>query len=297
LNKTDIRDMSLLLILAIIKLSVADPSEGFLEGESESLSHWNGSVRYGCPDISELPRVDHHKSVFIGARIYYLYGNCVPGLSCNGDFWDTQNGAMISPEPGYCTAIGTLFVHAGCTFHAFKEYNFQGSVKTFEGPLFVTKMPDGIFWGDQTSETKVPCVSSFLVDCRQHYPDCQPSDRWETVASLDNTGSSLPSEFTYTYEVGTSWSHEMSEEMGIDSTIESEISVGFFRQFETRVGVSQTTQHNWGEISTEEKSESKTISTKTEVPARGRIKIQQVIGSCGGSKVYTLDVRHVSSKL
>lgn len=281
-------DKSLVLILSIIKLS-----KGFLESEHEVLSHQNGSVRYGCPDISELPRVDHDNSVFIGARLYSLYGNCVPGLSCNGRFVDCQNGEMYSSEPGKCSPIGTLFVHAGCTFHAFKEYNFQGLVKTFPGPLFVTKMPDGIFWGYGTTETKVPCVSSFLVDCRQHYPDCTPSDHWETVASFDNTGSSLSSKFTYKYEVGTSWSHEMSEDMGIDTTIEAEISFGFFRQFETRIGVSQTTQHNWGEVSTEEKSETKSFSTETEVPGGKRMKIQQVVGSCGGSTVKTLQVRQI----
>merc|ERR1719317_621891 len=281
-----VKSILLFLILSITKLSVAQPSQEF-----EVLSHRNGSVRSGCPEMSEIPRVDHDYSDFIGGRMYDLYGNCVPGLSCNGKYVDVLNGLQHSADPGYCAPIGSLFVNAGCTIHAFEEYQFQGSVKTFEGPLFVTKMPDGIFWGSVSGTTRVPCVNSLLVDCRQHYPDCSPSDRLEKVASFDNSNSRLPAKFTYTYQVGTSWSHEMSEDMDIDTTIEAEISFGFFHQFETRLGVSTTTHHNWNEVSSEVKNEVKTISIEIEVPGGSKMEIQQVVGSCGGSTVYTLDTR------
>ena len=52
---------------------------------------------------------------------------------------------------------------------------------------------------------------SYLVECNQTMPDCQAGDDWVTVAEFDNSASSLTSTFTYTYTIGTAWSHQMSE--------------------------------------------------------------------------------------
>jgi len=135
------------------------------------------------------------------------------------------------------------------------------------------------------------------VDCKQHYPDCVPSDEWETVASFDNSNSDLPSTFTYKYIIGTSWSTQMSEGMHIDDTVSAEMKAGFFDIFETTIGVSVTTGYNWNEVSTEAQSETREFWVQTDVPAGKLLQIQQAVGKCGGSDVNTEMFRSLSYDL
>merc|ERR1712013_178252 len=113
------------------------------------LGHQNISVRSGCPDISELPIVRNKQ--FLGFRSYRGKGNDIPALSCTGNYYDYVNG-------------------------------FQYSEWT--GPLFISNVPTSEF--GHICGDGVACVRSFLVDCKQQYPDCQPEDSWKTVASFDN---------------------------------------------------------------------------------------------------------------
>merc|ERR1711872_178161 len=259
----------------------------------EELRPYNGSARSGCPEWDELPRVAHSK--FIGIRYYKDYGHDIPALSCNGHYYDMLNGYQYSASPGACFPIGSLFVHAGCTFYAFCDNNYEGSYETYEGPLFFSKVPDGSFCGWAYSNK--PCVPSYIVDCKQHYPDCVPSDEWKTVASYDNSGSDLPSTFTYKYVIGTSWSTQMSEGMSVDETVSAEMSEGFFDIFETKIGVSVTTGYNWNDMSTEAQSETREFWVQTDVPAGRTLQIQQTKGTCGGSEVNTERFRSLSFDL
>merc|ERR1719495_2116377 len=156
----------------------------------ESPGDRNISTRSGCPDFSELPIVkDKH---FIGIRNYNGKGHDIPALSCNGDVWDIVSGYQASAGPGQGYPIGSVFVHPGCTFYGFHDINYQGDYTEWTGPLFISNVPSSAFWW-----CGVACVPSFLVDCRQQYPDCQPEDSWKTVASFDNTESALTTTFTY----------------------------------------------------------------------------------------------------
>jgi len=283
---------TLLFTVTILKLSDGHSFKALVEAENEKFPPHNGSARSGCPEWDELPRVVNKK--FVAARTYKESGHDIPALSCNGNHWDAINGYSISAEDGQCYGVGSLFVHAGCTYYGFCDYNYQGNYKVFEGPLFISKVPTSTFCNWHFTDSDTPCTPSYLVDCRQHYPDCAPADNWETVASYDNSNSHLPSTFTYKYTIGTSWSTEMSEGMSIDETVSAEMSAGFFDIFEEKIGFSVTTGYNWNEVSTEAQSETKEFSVQTDVPAGEIIQIQQTKGTCGGSTVYTEMFRSVS---
>jgi len=285
---------NILLFVTILKLSAGGALKTLLEEESEELRPHNVSARSGCPEWDELPRVQNSK--FIGIRFYQGRGHDIPALSCNGEYFDDVNGYQISAPSGKCYDIGTLFVHTGCKLYGFCDYNYEGTYKTFEGPLFISKLPKDSFCG-YYADQDIPCMLSYIVDCKQHYPDCVPSDEWKTVASYDNSGSNLPSTFTYKYVIGTSWSTQMSEGMSIDSTVSAEMSAGFFDIFETKIGASVTTGYNWNEVSTEAQSETREFSVQTDVPAGESILVQQTMGTCGGSNVNTEMFRSLSYDL
>merc|ERR1711872_263322 len=286
-----------IFLFSILKLSKgqsspAFPYGGLLERATEEPSPRNGSTRSGCPEWDELPKVWDKK--FIATRQYRDDGHDIPALSCNGPFWERTNGYQVSSSPGRCFGVGTIFVHAGCTMYGFHDYNYQGHYTTLEGPLFMSRVPVDTFGGWAVSST-LACVPSYILDCRMHYPDCVPSDDWETVASFDNSNSHLDSTFTYKYTIGTSWSHEMSEGMSIDATVSAEMSAAFWDIFEVKLGFSITTGYNWNEVSTEAKSEIQEFTVKTDVPAGESIQIQQTKGKCGGSTVNTEMFRLVST--
>jgi len=253
-----------------------------------------GPARLGCPDIKQLPIVENKQ--FIGIRIYHGNGNDIPALSCNGAYQEFFSGFQYSSDPGKGTMIGSIFVHPGCIFYGFHDYNYQGSYTEWTGPLFISNVPD-VFGHicDNDHYNHVPCVDSFLVDCRQQYPDCQPEDDWKTVTSLDNTQSDLPATFTYEYTIGTSWSHQMSDSMSISNSISAEVKAGFFDIFEASLGVSVTTGYNWSETSTAAKSETRKIIDSIQVPGGRVITIQQAKGYCGGSEVNTEMFRNVAT--
>merc|ERR1719153_997744 len=248
----------------------------------------NMSVRSGCPDISELPIV--YQKQFIGIRLYSGAGNDIPALSCNGGPYDGVSGYQWSGNTRRGYMIGSIFVHPGCTFYGFNDYDYQGSHTEWTGPLFISKVPEGTF--DFPCDGAA-CARSWLVDCRQQYPDCQPEDSWKAVASFDNTQSDLPATFTYKYIIGTSWSHEMSDSMSISDTISAEVKAGFFDIFETSIGASSTTGYDWSETSSEAQSETKEFTVSTEIPGGRMVQIQQAKGKCGGSEVNTEMFRNV----
>ena len=47
-------------------------------------------------------------------------------LSCNDDFYDDVSGDQESALPGEGYPLGSIFVHPGCTFYGFHDYNYQG---------------------------------------------------------------------------------------------------------------------------------------------------------------------------
>jgi len=282
--------MFAILLPSIAVLHIASAgSLVFQDSVGEGSVLHNASVRSGCPDISELPIVQEKK--FIGFRWYMEKGHDIPALSCNGPLYDGVNEQQVSAPPGQRYPVGSIFVHPGCTFYGFHDKNFEGEVTIYTGPLFKSNVPSNAF-GDITCHG-MACVPSYLVDCKQKYPDCVPSDSWKTVASFDNSISDLPSTFTYKYIIGTTWSFEMSESMSIDETISFEIKAAFYEIFEESLGTSVTTGYNWSEISSEAKSETQEFSVTTNVPGGRKIEIQQTKGVCGNSEVNTEMFRNV----
>merc|ERR1711915_142792 len=253
----------------------------------------NGTVREHCPQLSDLPIVDSSRDNFHGARLYQGQGHDVPDLSCNGDQFDLMSGYRASAPDGQGYPLGTLYVHAGCSFYGFKGHNYQGDYTQYDGPVFISKVPSTF---DNTC-SGIPCPHSFLVDCRMHMPDCVAEDKWSTVASYDNSGSSLVSTFTYTYTIGTAWSTEMSEGFDISSSVTYEMKASFWGIFEETLGVSVTTGYDWSETSTQAQNEEKQFTVETQVPGGVAIQIQQAKGTCGDSDVKTEMFRTLETKM
>merc|ERR550519_561586 len=84
----------------------------------------------GCPNKNILPIVDGEN--FIGARVYKGVGNKNPSLSCTGDSSEYLDGYRRSAPFGTGFAIGSIYVHPGCTFYGYNDYNFQGSFTKYE---------------------------------------------------------------------------------------------------------------------------------------------------------------------
>jgi len=226
---------------------------------------------------------------FLGVRYYDGEGRRDPRPQLPGQLPDWKSGFSASWQER--RKVGSLYVLAGCTFYGFEHENYEGSYAELTGPLFLSDVPCDMFgawfcWGRAE-------LGSALVDCRQHYPDCQPEDRWVTVASFDNSQSDISSTFTYKYTIGTTWSHEMSEGMSIDETVSAEMQAAFWGIFQGSLGVSVSTGYNWGEVTSEARGEEEEFSVETSVPGGRSIRIQQTVGQCGGSGVKTEQYRSV----
>jgi len=252
----------------------------------------NWTVREHCPQLSDLPIVNVKGDKFFACRIYQGLGHSVPDLSCNGKSFDGISGYRQDAPDGQGIPMGSLYVHAGCSFYGFKGHNYQGDYTQYDGPLFVSKLQNTF---DNNCDG-IPCPHSFLVDCRMHMPDCVPTDKWATVASYDNSGSSLVSTFTYKYTIGTSWSNEMSEGFSISSSVTYEMKASFWGIFEESLSVSETTGYDWSETSTQAQNEEQEFSVETLVPGGVVIQIQQAKGICGDSDVKTEMFRTLETK-
>jgi len=254
----------------------------------------NGTVRGHCPQLSDLPIVDSSRENFYAARFYQQEGHDIPELSCNGNQVDPKSGSKSSSPGG--TPIGTLYVLAGCIFYGFTEENFQGDYIQYDGPVFISKLPNGVFDNDNCRRSGTACPLSYLFDCRMKMPDCVAEDKWSTVASYDNTGSSLVSTFTYTYTIGTAWSTEMSQGFDVSISVTNEIKASFWDIFEETLGVSVTTGYDWSETSTQAQNEERQFTVETQVPGGIAIQIQQAKGTCGNSDVKTEMFRTLETK-
>ena len=127
-------------------------------------------------------------------------------------------------------------------------------------------------------------------------PKCKPRDNWRTVAVLDNSGSSIPTIFTYYYYIGTEWSTEISQGFNVDASVTVKTQASFFGLFKGEVSGTLSTGYNWQSISSEAKSEQTSYTIETEIQAGAKSKIEQVQGVCGDSTVNTEMFRHTDEK-
>lgn len=266
--------------------------------ELEPASEKNGtkSLNTGCPSFDQVPVSESNGGlwpVFVAGRRYHDRGHDVPELACNGNFYDEIDGYQLSSSDDQCYAMGSLIVNAGCKLTFFSDYNFEGEHKTFDGPILLPN-PTPEF-GDSCCGG-VFCVDSFLWSCKQHFPDCVPSDSWNIVTQLDNSQSNWETDFTFEQTKGTSWSHESSESMSVGTSVEASYKESFFGVFEASMGVSMSTGYNWGSVDSTTKSDAKSYTIHMAVPAHEKVQIEAAVGNCGSSNVYTQLFRVISTK-
>lgn len=239
----------------------------------------------GCPDKNALPIL--YEKNFIGARVYTGVGNEKPSLSCTGNAFEYLDGVGISAPSGTGLAIGSIYVHPGCTFYGYKGYNFQGDMTKYEENTFISKVPSNAF--GQECNSGVACAGSVVVNCQQTYPDCSPLESRVEVAYCNNSLSDKNTDCTYTYNVGTSWSNEMANGMSVNQKIKNIMLAAFFKNFQDKLYL---TDYNWGSISTELQGEMTEHENTVGVAAWDVLEVEQVQGTCGGTTVATEMLRN-----
>lgn len=103
------------------------------------------------------------------------------------------------------------------------------------------------------------------------------------MAYLDNSGSSIPTKFTYKYTIGTAWSSEVSHGFNVDVSVTLTIKASFFQIFSAEVSTSFSTGYNWQSTSSEAKNEETSYTIETDVPSGTIVQIEQAQGMCGAS--------------
>lgn len=240
----------------------------------------------GCP--AEIPIIEDGK--IMAARIWRQQGNDIPELSCNGGYedWfagtkDTQGG---DSESGFRIAVSSIFVNPGCHVVLFKDHDFKRDHKSFTPGLYPNPKIERPIGPCLIQNRVIPCVGSMLFSCQQTYPTCTPSDSWETVTEIDNSGSSVTSTFTYKKEVGTTFSQEMQNSQSVSKTVSAELEIAFWGNT-AKLGVSSTTGFDWTKTDSTTKSETTSFTVEVEVPPGVKMSIQDAVGTCGGSKIHT----------
>jgi len=250
---------------------------------------------YGCPTPSQTPIIMDKQ--IVSAYFWHGHGHDIAELGCNGDGWYVPAGTRITTVNDYqCYPMGSIVVNPGCRLILFEYHNFQGRYRIL-GSKTYPKIPyEWAWWVSVTEPYRyVPCFRSFLSSCQQTYPNCVPEDDWVTIKYLDNKEGTEPTTFTYTETIGTTFSTEMEMSFGVSITVEKEVSASFFDLFGAKIGVSGTTNFNWRKTDTRTRSRSEQVEVQQEVPAGKSLYIQQAVGRCGGSTVYTQLTKIVNS--
>merc|ERR1712136_235936 len=69
--------------------------------------------------------------------------------------------------------------------------------------------------------------------------------------------------------------------------VETAMRTGFFKSFESELGLSVTTGYDWAHVSSQTQSNSVTTTVEVEVPAYTKMKIQAAQGNCDRNTVHT----------
>jgi len=236
----------------------------------------------GCPKISDIPLMLDDQ--FLGMCFWDDAGNKNPLLGCNGARECKHDGSFWAVATGY-KKIGSLAVKAGCTFTGFSGNNYNGSKYSLEGPKI---QPLVQFPG---KENDYGAFGSCRVTCRQKLPDChmsdQPKDEWDETFSFDNRFSETPVIHTCNQTMGTHFSKEIKESLSVSEEVSEKVKSTFWNKFKASLGLSEKTGYDWNEVPFFVKSEVTTSLNKVEVSPGKAVKIKQVVGICGASKVYT----------
>ena len=198
----------------------------------------------GCPKWSDLPTYDNSSKKFIAGRFYFGRGASIPPLACNSNpdyrpevpyfdipdgFNQTLKNNSLTPFP-----VSSYFVQPGCTIYLFQYANYVAKIKTLERPR--AKLGAENFFGNEFEY--LGWYSSIISECNMTYPNCAASDRWKSVAYVDNSQSSSPTNFRYNYQLGTEWSSEISHSFSKSTSITASVTASFFSNFEAALETS-----------------------------------------------------------
>merc|ERR1711935_1949 len=223
----------------------------------------------------------------IAGRIYWDKGNSLADLACNGEFIDYNPGRFGDVNVKYDSYFGSVIVNPGCTLFIFEDFNQGGSYKKYTSDTFLIKADDKFVYNLGGHHN---FVKSMLWTCTQTYPSCTPSDAWHHITELDNSASSVTTEFTYEKTVGTTYSHEMKNSISISATVGYELEEGFeagFASAKATESASLTTGYDWTSTDTATTSEATKYNVDITVPPKTKVMISEAIGKCGDSTVNT----------
>jgi len=228
-----------------------------------------------CPQFKDLA------TTYSGRTICAYYwkgpGDDWPINSCNGDSVYMLDG-IVKPS-GSCIPMGSYWVMPGCTLYLFQNGDWTGNRGAFTAglnPLNTFRNSDSC-WGP--GALKCSCDSSPF--------NCIPEDGWETVFSYDNSQSSVTVSMQYEKSIGTTHSETVTNSISQSITVEAEISAAFEGIFSASLGVSSTTGFDWSNAFTGTFAQTTSFTEQITIRPGKKVVIQQVVGSCGFSKVRT----------
>lgn len=243
------------------------------------------SKQVGCPGEIPVVREKDGKKEIVAARVYRGSPTDLQFTSCNGDCKDYLAETKLTSAAPNAFLFASLFVNPGCKVFVFEDYNFAGTTKEKEFlPGLHHKVKPELPLHPNSEGIAV--AKSMGFTCTQVLPSCTPSDKWQTVATLENTDASGPTTFSYLKTVGTSFSTSITNSFSVSVTWEAEVKASLFGQTASQ-GVSATTGYDWTSLDEEEKTTTRTYNVDVLVPAGLKVHIEEVLGTCGGSSVHT----------
>lgn len=101
--------------------------------------------------------------------------------------------------------------------------------------------------------------------------ECSPSDAYDNVLTCDGLESDVEFSCSYTETIGTTYSTEATDSMGISDEVTSTVQAGLFDIFASDIGESSTTSYDWSTTSSQTFEVSQTYEVGATVPPRTKV--------------------------
>jgi len=251
-------------------------------------------VKGECPDIEDIPIMRHpddglEGSIGEAGKVTEPTFTCATVwqteestetmendiLSCNGASFTLADNANFS---GSDITVGSAFVMPSCSLYLFKNSNHENYMREVEG------QEKGL---DLT-------IKSLKCRCKQKPVSCTPEDHYEVLVDCDNTHGDLNMTcHEYSYSIGTEFGEEISgfDVSDGDQIVRDELESQLWGLFSNNSVWTSSTTYDWSQISVEAMSEKTDVMVRAEpakfVPPGSWLKVEQVIGKCGGTVVKT----------
>ena len=227
-----------------------------------------------CPEINELD-VLYDSDTFMCAYVWQGPGDDDPIQACtlcdelsDGEIMLREDGHSHSADEGQYTPIGSLITMPGCTFYGFGDYNYAGDVDEY--PEGTHPNVGGYDQGDSCGTT-LTGYQSYKCECIQKMIECSPSDAYDNVLTCDGLESDVEFSCSYTETIGTAYSIEATDSMGISDEVTSTVQTGLFDIFSSDLGESSTTSYDWSTTSSQTFEVSQTYEVGATVPPRTKV--------------------------